>query len=65
MAEQIQKTHTEQAPAEKVDTPVIPSKNVDAEKVKADIDALLDEIDEVLEESAQDFVDGFVQRGGQ
>ena len=30
-----------------------------------DIDKLLDEIDEVLEENAEEFVRGFVQKGGQ
>lgn len=31
----------------------------------AEIDDLLDEIDEVLEENAEEFVRGFVQKGGQ
>ena len=30
-----------------------------------DIDAILDEIDEVLEENAEEFVRSFVQKGGQ
>ena len=30
-----------------------------------DIDAILDEIDDVLEENAEDFVKAFVQKGGQ
>lgn len=30
-----------------------------------DVDALLDEIDEVLEENAEEFVRGYVQKGGQ
>jgi ubiquitin-like protein Pup len=29
------------------------------------VDALLDEIDSVLEENAEDFVKSFVQKGGQ
>jgi ubiquitin-like protein Pup len=29
------------------------------------LDDLLDEIDEVLEENAEDFVKGYIQRGGQ
>jgi ubiquitin-like protein Pup len=29
------------------------------------MDAILDDIDEVLESNAQEFVQGFVQRGGQ
>lgn len=31
----------------------------------ADVDAILDEIDEVLERNAEEFVKGFVQKGGQ
>jgi prokaryotic ubiquitin-like protein Pup len=30
-----------------------------------DVDALLDEIDDVLETNAEEFVKGFVQKGGQ
>lgn len=30
-----------------------------------DIDDILDEIDEVLEENAEEFVRGYVQKGGQ
>ncbi|MCL2455711.1 MAG: ubiquitin-like protein Pup [Micrococcales bacterium] len=30
-----------------------------------EVDALLDEIDDVLEENAEQFVRGFVQKGGQ
>ncbi len=42
--------------------------NVDATKgdqLKADLDDLLDEIDEVLEENAEEFVRNYVQKGGQ
>jgi len=35
------------------------------EKLKADIDDLLDEIDDVLETNAEDFVRSYVQKGGQ
>ena len=31
----------------------------------AEVDALLDEIDDVLESNAEQFVRGFVQKGGQ
>ena len=34
-------------------------------KLTDDVDALLDEIDEALEENAEDFVRGFVQKGGE
>jgi prokaryotic ubiquitin-like protein Pup len=34
-------------------------------KLTDDVDALLDEIDDVLEENAEDFVRGYVQKGGE
>ena len=35
------------------------------EKLKAELDDLLDEIDGVLETNAEDFVKSYVQKGGQ
>ncbi|MBM3805107.1 MAG: ubiquitin-like protein Pup [Actinobacteria bacterium] len=35
------------------------------EKLIAELDDLLDEIDEVLESNAEDFVKSYVQKGGQ
>jgi len=35
------------------------------EKLTEDVDAILDEIDDVLEVNAEDFVRSFVQKGGQ
>jgi ubiquitin-like protein Pup len=35
------------------------------EKLDEDIDAILDDIDEVLESNADEFVRGFVQKGGE
>ena len=34
-------------------------------ELKADIDDLLDEIDDVLETNAEDFVKSYIQKGGQ
>ena len=34
-------------------------------ELDSDVDAILDEIDGVLEENAEDFVKSFVQKGGQ
>ncbi len=34
-------------------------------KLTDDVDALLDEIDDVLEENAEEFIRGYVQKGGQ
>lgn len=49
---------SESAPEVTVDT----SKG---EQLKADLDDLLDEIDEVLEENAEEFVRNYVQKGGE
>lgn len=35
------------------------------EELKADIDDLLDEIDDVLETNAEEFVKNYVQKGGE
>ncbi len=35
------------------------------EKITEEVDDLLDEIDSVLEENAEEFVRGYVQKGGQ
>jgi ubiquitin-like protein Pup len=55
-----------QAPRERVEEDVevgAPSKQ--GEKIKEELDDLLDEIDSVLEENAEDFVRNYVQKGGE
>jgi prokaryotic ubiquitin-like protein Pup len=42
-----------------------PASSETGEKIKAELDDLLDEIDEVLETNAEDFVKSYVQKGGQ
>ena len=59
--EQIRKTTKERD--EEVAEVVAPAKQ--GEKLKADLDDLLDEIDEVLETNAEEFVKSYVQKGGQ
>jgi ubiquitin-like protein Pup len=64
MAEREQKK--KQAPArqdEEVVEEAAPSKQ--GEAIKAELDDLLDEIDEVLEANAEDFVRNYIQKGGQ
>jgi ubiquitin-like protein Pup len=61
--EQIKKT-----PQKKTDDAVVeeaPAGSEQGEKIKAEIDDLLDEIDEVLESQAEDFVRSYVQKGGE
>jgi ubiquitin-like protein Pup len=42
-----------------------PATSESGEKIKAELDDLLDEIDEVLESNAEDFVKSYVQKGGE
>ena len=43
----------------------VPATSERGEKLKEDIDDLLDEIDSVLEANAEEFVKSYVQKGGQ
>ena len=43
----------------------VPAASATGEKLKAELDDLLDEIDEVLEDSAEEFVRNYVQKGGE
>ncbi len=42
-----------------------PATSERGEDIKAELDDLLDEIDEVLETNAEDFVKSYIQKGGQ
>jgi ubiquitin-like protein Pup len=65
MAEREQKKKPTPARTEEVveEDAVAPSGQ--GEKLKAELDELLDEIDEVLEDNAEEFVRSYVQKGGQ
>ena len=69
MAEQEQKRKTPAAERTKdADTEMdeaAPATSERGEKIKAELDDLLDEIDEVLEDNAEEFVRNYVQKGGQ
>lgn len=60
--EQVRRTETTRDDDELADAPVASDKG---EKLKAELDDLLDEIDGVLETNAEDFVKSYVQKGGQ
>ncbi len=45
--------------------PAAPAPSAQAQARDAEVDALLAEIDDVLETNAESFVRGFVQKGGQ
>ncbi|CAN5180902.1 ubiquitin-like protein Pup [soil metagenome] len=65
MAEREQKRKP--APARETEDEVAetPATSETGDKLKADIDDLLDEIDGVLETNAEDFVRSYVQKGGE
>jgi len=50
---------------EDVDTEVNPEVAERHAEITEDVDDLLDEIDSVLEENAEEFVRGYVQKGGE
>lgn len=43
----------------------LPAADESGEKLKGELDELLDEIDSVLEENAEDFVKNYIQKGGE
>jgi ubiquitin-like protein Pup len=43
----------------------LPPSTKQGHKLKAEMDELLDEIDDVLEDNAEEFVRSYVQKGGQ
>lgn len=64
MAEREQK---KRAPDQRIDTAHedMPVASESTEQLKSEMDDLLDEIDEVLETNAEDFVKSYIQKGGQ
>ena len=60
--ERIQKQRTERTREESDDVSVVAKKG---EQLKGELDDLLDEIDSVLEENAEEFVRNYVQKGGE
>ncbi|MFZ9696111.1 MAG: ubiquitin-like protein Pup [Ilumatobacteraceae bacterium] len=66
MAERIQKQRSERGNDAVADGSTAPAAGTErSEKLKAELDDLLDEIDEVLESNAEDFVKSYVQKGGE
>ncbi len=60
--EQIRKPASEREEPEVAEAP---AKSETGEKIKAEIDDLLDEIDDVLETNAEEFVKSYIQKGGE
>jgi ubiquitin-like protein Pup len=61
--EQIRKPAPAKKDAEEIDE--APATSEKGEKIKAELDDLLDEIDDVLETNAEEFVRSYVQKGGE
>jgi prokaryotic ubiquitin-like protein Pup len=59
--EETDEAQTDEAPAPEANPEVAERQ----EKLTEDVDSMLDEIDSVLEENAEEFVRGYVQKGGQ
>ena len=64
MAEREQKRKQSTARSDEV-VEAVPPQTKQGEKLKAELDELLDEIDEVLEDNAEEFVRSYIQKGGQ
>jgi ubiquitin-like protein Pup len=62
--ERIQKPAPKEREEEVADV-AAPATSEQGEALKGDIDELLDEIDEVLETNAEEFVRNYVQKGGE
>ncbi|MEZ5407394.1 MAG: ubiquitin-like protein Pup [Acidimicrobiales bacterium] len=60
--EQVRKTTSPRKDEVTEDAPAVSEQG---EALKAELDDLLDEIDEVLETNAEDFVKSYIQKGGQ
>jgi prokaryotic ubiquitin-like protein Pup len=65
MAEREQKRKASTPVREEEVVEEAPAASEQGEKIKAELDDLLDEIDEVLETNAEDFVKAYVQKGGE
>ena len=66
MPGQVRKQKPQQeAAVEEAVTHTADAEKVDSDKLKQDLDDLLDEIEGVLEENAQEFVANYIQKGGE
>jgi prokaryotic ubiquitin-like protein Pup len=66
MAERTQKPKTTSDRTTETDSGAdVTASSATGEKLIAELDDLLDEIDEVLESNAEEFVKSYVQKGGQ
>ncbi|MGI8985052.1 MAG: ubiquitin-like protein Pup [Acidimicrobiales bacterium] len=64
MAEREQKRKQSTTRSDEV-VETVPAQTKQGDKLKAELDDLLDDIDEVLEDNAEEFVRSYIQKGGQ
>lgn len=64
MAEQERVKRTTTSPSEH-ETEAVTGASASGEALKSELDDLLDEIDEVLETNAEEFVKSYIQKGGE
>ena len=66
MSEQERKVKRGKEPPKEDDAPQTKASVTEkGKKLKEEMDNLMDEIDEILEENAEEFVKSYVQRGGE
>ncbi len=65
MADQEFKKKSSRREPEQVEEETTVATNESGEALKAELDDLLDEIDDVLETNAEDFVKSYIQKGGE
>lgn len=65
MAERTHRSPSKASAKESSSASEVESSTEKGDRLKADLDDLLDEIDEVLESNAEDFVKSYVQKGGE
>ena len=65
MAEREQKRKQAPERRDEVAAEEEPASTEAGDKLKAEMDELLDEIDDVLETNAEDFVKSYIQKGGE
>ena len=65
MEKQERKTESKREPQAKEEGKPNPKVIESGKKIKEDIDKLVDQIDDVLEKNAEEFVKNYVQKGGE
>ena len=65
MSQEFKQKQTQKSRQDDVSPSSSPNVAIKDEKIAAEVEAVLDEIDEILEENAEEFVANYRQKGGQ